>query len=158
MKVKNDKILGFNTTIQAENYVARHLGMVEYTVFFRNTSMWYYKNTSSDSLQSGLSYVIFSNNSHTEDSQSKIYNVDIPQLVLQQSIDEAYLDYAYPTEFESYNVSYSTIWQVIPDKASVINVTDGLRPCFYTAYNGAYNLAYIVIWIAIIAMLLQVRI
>jgi hypothetical protein len=105
-------IFGFDTQIEAQQFVSDNVGRVQFTIFFRNESLWETTRYSPNNipLAKNMSYVIFYNESTNNDSRSKKYNLNFPLLVLQKSLDEAYLKTNYPNKFKNYLIDYGEIW------------------------------------------------
>lgn len=110
-------VVGFDTQFEAQQYVADNLGKVQFTIFFRNESLWetWYYSPNGIPLIKNMSYVIFYNESTNNDSRSIKYNLNFPLLVLQKSLDEAYLKTNYPNKFKNYIVDYGSIWSYSPE-------------------------------------------
>lgn len=108
-------VLPFATVDETQDFVANQLGRVQFTVLFSNQSLW--ESASSQSynypiqpLSKNMSYVIFYNSSHGKsDPRSEQHRVDFPLLVLQKTLEEAYLRTAATfsgREFEAYDIDF----------------------------------------------------
>jgi hypothetical protein len=90
-------VLPFASTEDAQDFVATELGRVQYTVLFSNQSLWESGKSQNyqypiQPLEKNMSYVIFYNSSHVNsDPRSEQYAVNFPLLVLQKTLEEAYL-------------------------------------------------------------------
>ena len=73
--------------------MASHIGHVQFTIMFRNDSLWetYAYSPDLQPLPKNMSYVIFHNSSRDHDSRSKQYDLNFPLLVVQKTLEEAYL-------------------------------------------------------------------
>jgi hypothetical protein len=111
-------VRGFSTVDSTKTFVAENLGRVQYTVFFRNTSLWETSTYSPTGrpLPKNMSYVIFYNSSENDDPRSGAFGVNFPLLVLQQQLDEAYMRATYPSRFQAYEADYGVFWSVPYDR------------------------------------------
>lgn len=113
-------VRGFVTVDEAQEYVAKHIGAVQFTIFFRNESLWetYYYSPDISPIPKNMSYVIFYNQTRDNDPRSKKYGVNFPLLVLQKTLEESYLRNAYGGDFSEYTVNYGDFWSVPYDNTS----------------------------------------
>ena len=106
-------VVGFLSTESAKSFVASNLGKVSFTVFFRDDALW-----STSAMPTAdtdhTSYTIFYNASTSSSKESEKYNVDIPILTLQKSIDHAVMAYLRGDDDDEirYNVKYGQLWAV----------------------------------------------
>ena len=97
---------------ETQEFVAEQLGRVQFTVLFSNQSLWETALSQNNQypiqpLEKNMSYVIFFNSSHTKsDHRSELYKVNFPLLVLQKTLDEAYMRNVPDKTFEAYDVDY----------------------------------------------------
>mmetsp|Transcript_32 Transcript_32/g.58 ORF Transcript_32/g.58 Transcript_32/m.58 type:complete len:1981 (-) Transcript_32:168-6110(-) len=107
-------VRGFETVDLAQEFVASHIGMVQFTVLFRNDSLWETTAYSPDNipLEKNLSYVIFYNSSRNNDVRSKEYKINFPLLVVEKTIEESYMRVSLGNAFEKYDVNYGQLWAV----------------------------------------------
>jgi hypothetical protein len=116
-------VLGFSSTESAQRYVAGNLGTVQYTVFFRNESLWetsYYSSSTQSSPSSNMSYVIFYNDTVSiNDDRSQAFGMNFQLLALQKSLDTAYLQNFHADMYITYDVKYGQFWQ----QANTDNIT-----------------------------------
>ena len=110
----NSDVISFPHTNNATAYVAQNLGKVQFSVFFRNESLWetayYTASTAAAPISKNMSYVIYYNSSAPEDPRSSTYGVNFPLLALQKSLEESYLKERNPQTFSSYDVNYGQFW------------------------------------------------
>lgn len=108
------EVLPFSTVDETQEFVAEQLGRVQYTVLFSNQSLWETDMSQNymypiQPLPKNMSYVIFYNASHTSgDARSERYKVDFPLLVLQKTLEEAYMRSAPDRagDFSAFDVDY----------------------------------------------------
>lgn len=153
-------VIGFNSTETAQQYVADNLGVVQYTIFFGNDSLWETQQYSPNNVALGknLSYVIFYNETIDDnDRRSKIYDLNYPLLTLQKSIETAFLSTYFADKFEAYNVDYGQFWQ---QETSVINATatNTTTGCDLHHRPDAESLATVMPWVVVFSFLFMATI
>ena len=160
-------ILGFSTYKEAQQFVMGNLGKVQYSVFFRNESLYfpsyywnahhdYYNNTAETAVSSNLTYTIFYNASEPDNdirSKARGGGVNVPLLSFQKSLEESYYRYTHPDEFDSYNVAYNEFWQVKPNEALIVNAS--LANCNLQTYDRKNNIIDVIVWVMFLCFLLQ---
>jgi hypothetical protein len=153
-----EDVLGFDSVGEAKSFVASHLGEVQFTVFFHNMSMW---EPYAPALPKNMSYTVFYNESlSSSDSRSKTYGVNFPLLIVQKTLDEAYMRAAYPAYFVGYEVSYSTFW-ALPFKSNFENVepvevsnATSTSPCDWSTRRNSADIGFILPFTTVFAFLL----
>lgn len=105
-------VKGFVTVDLAQEYVANHIGQVQFTILFQNKSLWetYAYSSTGKPIPKDLAYTIFFNNSRDHDPRSKNYGLNFPLLVVQKTLEESYLRLSYGSNFDRYDVNYGEIW------------------------------------------------
>jgi hypothetical protein len=130
----NDLVMGkdvrsFRTINLAQEFVADHLGQIQFTILFQDQSLW---ETSAYSpsltpLPKDLAYTIFYNKTRNHDPRSQTYHLNYPLLVAQKTLEEASLRLSYGNNFLNYEVEYGQLWDYPYQGSSVIeevNATD----------------------------------
>ena len=159
MNIGSD-IQGFPTVFEAQEFVATHIGMVQYTLLFRDDSLWEngHYSLSNDPLPKNMSYSFFFNGSHNNDPRSKELGVNFPLLVLQKTLEESYLRVRWQDNFERYDVDYGQLWAAsetfvsLTDDAANVNAT----ACDMSLRNNqVQTLSSLLPWVLTFAFLLM---
>jgi hypothetical protein len=160
LRISQD-VLGFSSEKNAEQYVAENLGTVQFTVFFRNLSLWetVEYSPSGDPLPKNMSYVMFYNETTTsDDARSRGYGINFPLLVLQKELEAAYLQVAYGDKYTSYSVEYGQIWALpapsTPEQYAENTTTATTSACDLDVRTHMDTLGSIAPWVISFAFLL----
>lgn len=150
-------IKGFPSELDAEDYVAENLGKVQFTVFFRNYSIWETSFYSPDmtALDKNMSYVIYFNASRDSDPRSKQYGLNFPLLVLQKNLETAYLQYKYGDDSVSYDVNYGETWAVSKPSKQQRLQGNSSTPCDWQTRDKVDDLGNIMPWVISFVFLLM---
>ena len=155
-------VIGFRSTMEAETYVASNIGRVQFTVLFRNSSLWETSHYSPNNkaLPKNMSYVIFFNSSSNNDARSKKYDVNFPMLVLQKTLDEAYMKVNYPNSYSAYELDFGVVWQVpFKSKTEIVVTNNDTTPCDWELRdNTVQPLGFILPWVVTFVYLLLANI
>lgn len=106
------EVLPFATVDETQEFVADQLGRVQYTVLFSNQSHWETAISQNfeypiQPLEKNMSYTIFYNASHVKgDERSTRHNVDFPLLVMQKTLEEAYLRSVPDRDFQAFDADF----------------------------------------------------
>lgn len=152
-------VRGFPTVSTAQQFVASHLGKVQFTVFFNNESLWgsYINGQVPNSEFKNMSYVIFYNSSVNDDKRSSQYEVNFPLIVLQKELDDAYFRTAYKSEYTSYDVDYGVLWQVQYEGIPAA-VNETVTACDWESRHAMETLGSTLPWVLVFAFLLAANV
>lgn len=154
-------VKGFASTADAQQYVADNLGVVQYTIFFGNESLWEtydYSPNIDEPLYKNLTYVIFYNDTIDDnDPRSERFDVNYPLLTLQKSIETAFLSTFYADKFQSYDVNYGQFWK---QETELINATASTNTtgCDLERRPDLANLATLMPWVVVFSFLFMATI
>ena len=156
----NKDVIGFNTTQSAREFVADNLGVVQYTIFFSNNSLWdtdYYSPNGGE-MATNLSYVIFYNDTIDDnDPRSNAFNLNYPLLTLQKEIETAFFNTFQQLPYEGYEVNYGQFWQ---QQAIYINGTsnNNTTPCDWKQRPDLTSIGTIIPWVIVFSFLFMATI
>lgn len=144
----------FDTVLAAQEYVASHLGKVQFTVFFYNESLW--ATSGGPSEPKNMSYVVFYNSSQDTDERSGRYGVNFPMLVLQRTLDDAYMQIAYTPNYSAYEVNFGVLWRV-PFAAVGNETADAMvdTPCDWETRHEMETISSALPWVLVFSFLLM---
>lgn len=155
-------VKGFETVDLAQEFVASHIGEVQFTIFFQNKSLWETPAYSPDyiPIAKDLAYTIFYNSSRNHDSRSKNYDVNFPLIVLQKTLEESYIRLSYGNKFDRYDVNYGELWDysytaqeetIIPENITNININT--TKCDLDQRKRSFAVGIAMPWVLVFTML-----
>lgn len=153
-------VVGFDTNADAQTFVAENLGVVQYTIFFRNESLWttdYLTPAPTGSYPTNMSYVIFYNDTiEDKDPRSDAYSLNFPLLALQKSLETAYLSSS-EGRFDGYDVKYGQFWQ--QQSQLLQNTTaNSTSPCDWAQRPDMDSLGSVMPWVVVFSFLFMATI
>lgn len=146
-------VLPFSSISSAREYVASNLGTVQFTLFFRNESLWETEQYSPTevALAKNLSYTVFHNTSISDkDSRSKEFGMSFPLMVLQKTLEQAYLETFFAGQYQGYSVNYGQSTAVTVTSNSSSTPTACQKPL----RSEFSNLTTVMMWVQMFAFLM----